>query len=72
MMTDEERQKLCDDLRQVYRYINNDEINELIWRAADEIERLAQENAKLRAENQMLWSILPEGTTVINPVEKSK
>jgi hypothetical protein len=39
-MTNEERRKLCADLLQVYRYINNDDINELVWRAVDEIERL--------------------------------
>jgi hypothetical protein len=51
-MTDEERQKLCEDLRQIYRYIDNDEINGIIWRATDEIERLtalAQSNVELVA-----------------------
>jgi hypothetical protein len=53
-LLDARRHKLCADLRQVYRYINNDEINELIWQAADEIERLAhivREARKLLGEN---------------------
>jgi len=49
-LLDERRRKLVDDLRQVYRYVNNDEINELIWWAADEIERLAKLVAQSDAE----------------------
>lgn len=60
-MTDEEREKLIADMRQVYRYIQNDEINDIIWRAADEIERLEKELEKMgrwyNATQKQLWAM---------------
>jgi enoyl reductase-like protein len=53
IMTDEERQKLCDDMREPWKLCDDvdADLAALMTRAADEIERLTAENKKLRDDD---------------------
>jgi hypothetical protein len=67
-MTDEERQKLCKELRADDYADAAEEIERLAqevaeWKQAAEVE--ADQVTKLREENKVLWSALPEGTTEV-------